>query len=81
MLDPTRRVTFVNGEFYKKDLNNFGPTAGFAWDVTKDGRTAVRGGYSLTFVNEDTATVGPCGGARQCGPEHDRQPDATSTPR
>jgi hypothetical protein len=30
---------------------------GFAWDVFKDGRTAVRGGYSLSFVNEETATV------------------------
>jgi hypothetical protein len=56
MLDPTTRVAFVNGYMYRKDLNNFGPTAGFAWDVTKDGKTAVRGGYSLTFVNEDTAT-------------------------
>ena len=56
MLDPTTRVGFVNGYMYRKDLNNFGPTAGFAWDVTKDGKTAVRGGYSLTFVNEDTAT-------------------------
>ncbi len=54
MLDPNARVTFVDGYMYKKDLNNFGPTAGFAWDVTKDGKTAVRGGYSLTFVNEDT---------------------------
>ena len=26
--------------------------------LTKDGRTAVRGGYSLTFVNEETVTVG-----------------------
>jgi hypothetical protein len=34
MLDPTTRITFVNGAFYKKDLNNFGPTAGFAWDLT-----------------------------------------------
>ena len=57
MLDPNARVGFVSGDFYKKDLNNFGPTVGFAWDVTKDGKTAVRGGYSLTFVNEDTATV------------------------
>ena len=57
MLDPATRITFVNGDFYKKDLNNFGPTAGFSWDVTKDGKTAVRGGYSLTFVNEDTVTV------------------------
>ncbi len=59
MLDPaTHASRFVNGDFYKKDLNNFGPTAGFAWDVTKDGKTAVRGGYSLTFVNEETVTVG-----------------------
>ena len=58
MLDPTSKVTFVDGDFYKKDLNNFGPTAGFAWDVTGNGRTAVRGGYSLTFVNEETINVG-----------------------
>ena len=57
MLDPNSRVGFVNGYMYKKDLNNFGPTAGFAWDVTRDGKTAVRGGYSLTFVNEDVVTV------------------------
>jgi outer membrane receptor protein involved in Fe transport len=58
MLDPATTVTFVAGDFYKKDLNNFGPTAGFSWDLTKDGKTAVRGGYSLTFVNEETVTVG-----------------------
>jgi hypothetical protein len=58
MVNPATQVTFVNGEFYNKDLNNFGPTVGFNWDVTRDGRTAVRGGYSLTFVNEETVTVG-----------------------
>ena len=58
MLDPATELTFVNGDMYNKDLNNFGPTLGFAWDVTKDGKTAVRGGYSLTFVNEETVTVG-----------------------
>jgi carboxypeptidase family protein len=58
MRDPNATITFVNGDYYKKDLNNFGPTAGFAWDVTRDGKTAVRGGYSLTFVNEETVTVG-----------------------
>lgn len=58
MLDPTTRVTFVDGQFYKKDLNNFGPTVGFAWDLTKDGRTAVRGGYSMTYVSEESVTVG-----------------------
>jgi hypothetical protein len=58
MLDPATQITFADGGFYNKDLNNFGPNIGFAWDLTGDGRTSVRGGYSLTFVNEDTVTVG-----------------------
>ena len=58
LLDPNGRVTFVDGGFYNKDLDNFGPTVGFAWDPFKDGRTSVRAGYSLTFVNEETITVG-----------------------
>jgi hypothetical protein len=57
LLDPNGRLDFVNGDFYKKDLNNFGPSVGFAWDPFKDGKTSVRGGYTLTFVNEDTLTV------------------------
>jgi hypothetical protein len=57
LLDPNGRVSFVDGGFYKKDLNNFGPSVGVAWDPFKDGRTAVRGGYSLAFVNEETISV------------------------
>ena len=67
MLSPATTVSFVNGEFYNKDLNNFGPTAGFAWDLTKDGRTALRGGYSLTFVNEETVTVARAVGRSNAG--------------
>lgn len=58
LLDPGTRVGLASGGYYTKDLNNFGPTVGFAWDVTSDGKTAVRAGYSLTFVNEETVTVG-----------------------
>ena len=76
MLDPTTTVSFVNGAFYNKDLNNFGPTIGFAWDVTKDGKTAVRGGYSLSFVNEESVTVGRAAARGNAGPELGGQPDA-----
>jgi len=58
LLDPSGTVALVAGPFYDKDLNNFGPHLGVAWDPFKSGRTAVRAGYSLTFVNEDTISVG-----------------------
>ena len=57
LLDPNGSVTFVNGGFYHKDLDNFAPSVGFNWDPFKDGRTSIRGGYSLTFVNEEAMTV------------------------
>jgi len=31
------------------DLNNFAPRLGFAWDVTGDARTVVRGGYGIFY--------------------------------
>jgi len=58
LLDPNGTVDFVKGDFYKKDLNNFGPSVGFAWDPRGDGKMAIRGGYTLAFVNEETITVG-----------------------
>src|SRR4029453_5118068 len=58
MLNPATTVSVANGGMWNSDLNNFGPTVGVVWDPFKDGKTSVRAGYSLTFVNEEGVTVG-----------------------
>jgi hypothetical protein len=58
MLDPATTVSFADGYLWGRDLNNFGPTVGVSWDPFKDGKTAIRAGYSLTFVNEESVTIG-----------------------
>ncbi len=34
------------------DHNNFGPRLGFAWDIKGDGKTAVRGGFGVSYNGE-----------------------------
>jgi hypothetical protein len=38
--------------WYRREWRDFAPNFGFAWDVFGDGKTAVRGGYSLSYVND-----------------------------
>jgi hypothetical protein len=57
LMSPSSTISFIDGGMWNADRNNFGPNVGFAWDPFKDGKTAVRGGYSLTFVPEESITV------------------------
>src|SRR5258708_36210657 len=54
MLNPNAVTDFEKGDYYKKDLNNFAPNLGIAWDPFGNGKLALRAGYSVSFVNDET---------------------------
>ncbi len=60
----------VGRPFYQADRDNFGPNVSIAWDPFGNGKTAVRAGYSVNFVNDEyvvalQGNVGTNGGLAQ----------------
>ncbi|BDC47736.1 hypothetical protein F183_A00520 [Bryobacterales bacterium F-183] len=56
LLTPTSTLDFAGSAagrpLYNRDMNNFAPNIGLVWDVRGDGKTAVRMGYSMNYVND-----------------------------
>jgi hypothetical protein len=54
----------------RKDPNNFAPAAGFAWSVTRDNKTVIRGGVGIYYdqylwsASEERTTLAPRGDGR-----------------
>jgi len=50
-------VNFVGGsggpQVYAKNVRNFAPQAGLAWDPWGNGKTAIRAGFSIHYVNDE----------------------------
>jgi outer membrane receptor protein involved in Fe transport len=48
-IDPAADTTVPVSQLYDKDYNNFAPRVSFAYDVTGNGKTVIRGGWGLFY--------------------------------
>ncbi|MEO8370729.1 MAG: hypothetical protein ABI806_16210, partial [Candidatus Solibacter sp.] len=44
----------VGRPWYNRETKEFAPNIGFAWDVFGNGKTSFRGGYSMSYVNDQS---------------------------
>ena len=58
LLNPNTLLDFTGGSYgrpwYRSDKKDFAPNVGVAWDVSGNGKTAVRASYSIFYVNDQS---------------------------
>ena len=61
LLNPDATLYFsgnsIGRPFYHKDMNNFAPSIGLAWDPFGKGTTSVRAGYGISYVTDEAIQV------------------------
>ncbi len=46
--------TTAGRPYHKKDFNNFAPNIALVWDPTGSGKTSIRAGFNLAYLNDNT---------------------------
>jgi hypothetical protein len=59
--DPNAVIDFAGSgtgrPFFNNDRNNFAPSISLSWDPTGEGKTAIRAGYSISYVIDNNITT------------------------